>query len=503
MIKQWTDADWKLIVCQFISVIASLLIMKTSAAIHFAQTVIDFMILAQYHLHNEETLWYLEHALFWLNKLKNVFRHLRSERSDTDINHFNISKLHAMIHYASQIQRYDSADNFNTKHSEIAHKHLIKIFFDNINKWETFQRQLLHHNTWHLNLLAMKDILLHRSTRQSKINKHALTAMITRFNYVFNLHKIQDALIHKQCNQIQETELNSKLWCHALILVEILNIEKLLDMLTVFMRKCCNIIDKKVISDRELNKKKKDSIWVKSYYVSVHESLQCWKRDEKDVDDLENLVSDRVYCSLNWQKKKKVWRRDYVLIQKRSKETTEVSTLLNDRLSNQLRLILFIIDSLRQDNKNNELRHNDVLIELLKSRNEKTQHAVHEMIEIKHWSKDNVKNLCLLEVNWFFHLHTILRSVYVVSANDISSESNKNKFFYINNFSDWDSYNSIYEKNFLHKETRVAEYYFKCKSWKYLKLTQSHCRQKSNNVYVLCLCFRAYTKSLKSTMLHD
>ena len=100
-IKQWTDANQKSIVCQFISVITSLLIMRTFAAIHFAQAMINFMILAQYHLHDEETLWYLEHALFWLNKLKNVFRHLRSERSDTDIDHFNISKLHAMTHYAS------------------------------------------------------------------------------------------------------------------------------------------------------------------------------------------------------------------------------------------------------------------------------------------------------------------------------------------------------------------------------------------------------------------
>ncbi len=264
------------------------------------------MILAQYHLHDEEILQYLEHALFQLNKLKNVFHHLQFKHSDTDVDHFNISKLYAMIHYASQIQRYDSADNFNTKHSEIAYKHLIKIFFDCINKWETFQRQLLHHNTQHLNLLTMKDILLYKDTRQSKINKHALIAIIIRFSHVFNLCKIQDALIHEQCNQIQETELNSKLWCHTLILVEILNIKKLLDALTVFMRKCYNIVNKKVVSDKELNKKKKDLIWVRSYYVSIHESLQCWKRDEKDVDDLENLVSDRVYCSLNWQKKKRV-----------------------------------------------------------------------------------------------------------------------------------------------------------------------------------------------------
>jgi len=433
--------------------------------------VIDFVILAQYHSHDEETLWYLEHALFQLNKLKNVFRQLWSEHSDTDVDHFNISKLHAMTHYASWIWRYDSADNFNTKHSEIAYKHLIKIFFNCINKWEMFQRQLLYYNTWHLNLLTMKNILLHRDTRQSKINKHALTVMITRFSHVFNLRKIQDALICEQCNQIQETEFNSKLWCHALILVEILNIKKLLDALIVFICKCCNIVDKKVISDRELNKKKKDSTWVKSYYVSVHESLQCWKQDEKDVNDLKTLVSDRVYCSLNWQKKKKVWKRDYVLIQKRLKEMIEVSTLLNDWLSDQLRLILFIIDSLHRDNKNNELRHSDILIELLKLCNEKTQHAVHEMIKIKHWSKDNIKNSRSFEVSRFFHSHTILRSVHVVSANNISSESNKNKFFYINNFSDWNSYNLIYEKNFLHKETRVAEYYFKCESWRYLKLT--------------------------------
>ncbi len=211
MIKQWTDADWKSIVCQLISVIASLLITKASAAVHFAWAVINFVILAQYHLHDEETLQYLEHALFRLNKLKNVFRHLWSEHSDTDVDHFNISKLYVMTHYASQIWRYNSTDNFNTKHSEIAHKYLIKIFFNCINKWDTFQTQLLHHNTRHLNLLAMKDIFLYRDTRQSKINKHALTAMITRFSHVFSLRKIQDALIREQCNQIQETELNSKL----------------------------------------------------------------------------------------------------------------------------------------------------------------------------------------------------------------------------------------------------------------------------------------------------
>jgi len=36
--------------------------------------------------------------------------------------------------------------------------------------------------------------------------------------------------------------------------------KKLFDTLTVFMHKCHNIVDKKVVSDKKLNKKKKDLI---------------------------------------------------------------------------------------------------------------------------------------------------------------------------------------------------------------------------------------------------
>jgi len=61
------------------------------------------MILAQYHLHDKEILQYFEHTFFRLNKLKNVFCHLQSEHLNINVNHFNISKLHAMTHYASQI----------------------------------------------------------------------------------------------------------------------------------------------------------------------------------------------------------------------------------------------------------------------------------------------------------------------------------------------------------------------------------------------------------------
>ena len=31
--------------------------------------------------------------------------------------------------------------------------------------------------------------------------------------------------------------------------------------------------------------------------------------------------------------------------------------------------------------------------------------------------------------------------------------------YYLNNFIDWDSYNTIYEEDFLNKDTKIALYY--------------------------------------------
>jgi glutaredoxin 2 len=102
--------------------IASLLVHNASAAVHFIWTVVNFVMLTQYISHNKNTLQYLKHALFQINKLKNVFQHLCSVNSDISEEHFNIFKLHVMIHYAQHIHQYDSADNIDTEYSEIVYK---------------------------------------------------------------------------------------------------------------------------------------------------------------------------------------------------------------------------------------------------------------------------------------------------------------------------------------------------------------------------------------------
>ena len=140
--------------------IVSLLAYYASAAVHFIWAVINFVILTQYISHNENTLQYLEHALFWINKLKNVFWHLHSVDSDITESHFNILKLYIITYYAYHIHWYSTADNVNTEYSETAHKFLIKIFFNWINKCESFQEQLLLYNIHYLNLTAMKNLIV-------------------------------------------------------------------------------------------------------------------------------------------------------------------------------------------------------------------------------------------------------------------------------------------------------------------------------------------------------
>ncbi len=88
------------------------------------------MILTQYSFHNENTLQYLKHVLFQINKLKNIFCHLCFIDSDINTDHFNILKLHVMTHYAQHICQFDSADNIDTEHDEVTHKFLMKIFFN-------------------------------------------------------------------------------------------------------------------------------------------------------------------------------------------------------------------------------------------------------------------------------------------------------------------------------------------------------------------------------------
>ena len=297
VIKQWTESDWKSVIHQIVSVVASLLTQWASAAMQFTQAVVDFVILSQYSFHDNNTLQYLQHALFWMNRLKNIFHHLHSVNSDINTGHFNLLKLYVMTHYAEHIWQYNTADNVDTEHSEAAHKYLVKAFFNQINKWEDFQEQLMHYNTHHVNLLTMKNLILWKNTWVSEIKKNAMSALITYSSWVISLSKFSDLFMSEKMHQIWCTNLDLKLWYLVSTLDSVLNISELLDTLMIFVCKCQNAINEINIRERNLNCRVKDSSDIESYHVCVHNSLKCWKRDKKNVHDLKSLVFNKLRCA--------------------------------------------------------------------------------------------------------------------------------------------------------------------------------------------------------------
>ena len=79
--------------------VTSLLIHNAPEAIQFVQAILDFTILAWYILHDNETLRYIDYALYRLEKTKIAFEHHRPIDSKLYQLTFNYPKFHAISHF--------------------------------------------------------------------------------------------------------------------------------------------------------------------------------------------------------------------------------------------------------------------------------------------------------------------------------------------------------------------------------------------------------------------
>ncbi len=224
----------------------------------------------------------------------------------------------------------------------------------------------------------------------------------------------------------------------------------------MFIREFRNVIDEIQVFNYDLDKQVKNAVNAESCFITIHYSFICWKRDEKNENDSNSLVKDRIICALNWQKSEK-WRCDCVLIQESSASSNDSSDTLNDCLSEWLQLIISVIDQFQWNDRDCLLKYTDALIDLLKSWNKNTQQKVHEMMKIKHWSKQIFKNSHFIDDRRFYNMSTILRSLHVVLTITKRKRVEQRDFFYINNFVDWNTYNIFYDEDFLTNETRAVE----------------------------------------------
>ena len=92
--------------------------------------------MAEYKSHSNQTLRYMQHALYQINQTKGTFKDAR--QTDAMIRavkagHFNFPKWHVMSHYPDWIKLYRSATGFTTGIEEAIHITWIKDFIKQIN----------------------------------------------------------------------------------------------------------------------------------------------------------------------------------------------------------------------------------------------------------------------------------------------------------------------------------------------------------------------------------
>ena len=111
-VSQCTGREHKEMQRIFVSLLAGavqLAVLRTVVA------VIDFIYYAQFQVHTSKTLLALEMALKTFHKNKDVFIWEGIRK------HFNILKIHQMLHYVEAICSHSTADGYNTEASERLH----------------------------------------------------------------------------------------------------------------------------------------------------------------------------------------------------------------------------------------------------------------------------------------------------------------------------------------------------------------------------------------------
>ncbi|KIP01073.1 hypothetical protein PHLGIDRAFT_123702 [Phlebiopsis gigantea 11061_1 CR5-6] len=111
-VKQWTGTEHKEMERQLGCILPGAVQPKVVTAAH---SILDFIAYAQYQSHTTATLSAMDDALDMFHRNKDIFVTLGVRE------HFNIPKVHSMLHYTQMIRLLGSADGYNTESPERLH----------------------------------------------------------------------------------------------------------------------------------------------------------------------------------------------------------------------------------------------------------------------------------------------------------------------------------------------------------------------------------------------
>jgi hypothetical protein len=105
--------------------------------IRVVRALLDFVYLAQYPIHTDDTLLLLEDALDRFHQNKSIFVDMGICDS------FNLPKLHFAKHYVELVKLFGTTDNYNTEYTERLHIDLAKHAYAATNYKDEFTQMTI------------------------------------------------------------------------------------------------------------------------------------------------------------------------------------------------------------------------------------------------------------------------------------------------------------------------------------------------------------------------
>jgi hypothetical protein len=436
-LNQWTGKMYKSLLKQIVPVVAPLL-KHNEGAMLFIRAFADFAMLSQYTTHDDITLRYMEAAIYRMDKTKDVFLPYRPNKAGPP--NFNIPKLHAITHYPEAIRRLGSIKNTTTEHPEGAHKGQ-KEFYKRTNKRGDYEEQMVQHNTIHLNATIRSELQLWEQTSALTTADKIDTIQTVRLGPLIDVRMHQSYKWITDCTHIQrlrERKINTNLWRTAMEVQQRTGIADLISKIAAFVRECRKQVDGVERTDQDVDRLETDPGWVSIMPVGIHHSVACYIRLGKDASDPNRF--DRIFarCTPTWSDTGAP-RYDSVMV----REYEQANDSLCGHKVGRLRLLLSIQDTDRLDGRNRYRIYNGALVETFRVCDGGKVCTRTGLLKVQKIKPPVTKTKRALDAFRIYNVSHIARPVSLVPTDVGVADT-----FFVNNYTDWDIYNTIYDNDF-------------------------------------------------------
>jgi hypothetical protein len=455
-VKQWTGNEQKALIRQLAPVMAPILTSHHPNAMKFLRAVMDFVTLAEYRSHDEETLGYMEHALNRINKMKEEFRDLRPKDRVTQEGHFNFPKFHVLTHYVSFIRKYGSLDGFDSAYPETGHKIQVKEPYKRTNKRDGFEEQVFDHVIRANNMAAMMAIYLSRLRKPVSAARSRLAVPVNHKSRAIDLFTWDMEPEERAAHALVRKE--KRAWRPASTIARHTKLDDFIDALAVFVREMRRInsgrpLQENFADEREKEsgisyRREKDPSWVNTFPLSIHPSMICWTQRGSNPAEPQGVEKQYVRCVDNWQSTEQP-RRDFVWITEFPDDDYMKGMVLG-----QLRLIFTIQDiAARSDGEFPE--YTGCVLDTMSIGLKGQPHHVHGMYEFEKRdvvSPEQRRRAIKLGARRIYSASKVLRLAHVVPADLV-----ENRTYLVNNYSDFEAFNTLYSPSWRQTATKDAD----------------------------------------------